>query len=132
MGRRRDKLHARRGVAHPAYVLVHLVTRKLPALAGFGSLRHLDLKVLRVGEVVDRDPEAPRCYLLDRAVAVISVRVRGISVPVFAALARVGAGVDSVHRDRQGLVRLAANRPQRNRSCREPLDYLRRRLHLVK
>ena len=108
MGRRRDELDAGRGVANPADVLVHLVSRQLPALARLRALRHLYLQIARVGEVVYGDAEAPGRYLFYGAAAVVAVGVRGVAPPVFAAFAGVRARVDAVHRYRQRLVRLAA------------------------
>ena len=57
--RRRDKLHARRRVAHPSDVVVDLVAGQLPALAGLRPLRHLDLQVGGVGEIGGRDAKPP-------------------------------------------------------------------------
>ena len=41
----------------------HLAARQLAALAGLGALRHLDLDLVRVREVVGRDAEAARRHL---------------------------------------------------------------------
>jgi hypothetical protein len=43
------------------------VPGQLAALAGLGALRHLDLDVVGVHEVLAGDAEAPRRDLLDRA-----------------------------------------------------------------
>ena len=48
MGRGRNKLYPGSGVAHPADNVVHLVAGKLAALAGLGTLGHLDLQVAGV------------------------------------------------------------------------------------
>ena len=64
--RRRDQPDARRGVPNLGHPRVHLVSRKLAALTGLGSLRHLDLDVGAVGQVVRGDTEASRRDLLDR------------------------------------------------------------------
>ena len=71
--RRRDQADARRGVADPADVLVDLVPGQLAALAGLGALRHLDLQLVGVDEVVDRDAEAAGGDLLDRRAPAIAV-----------------------------------------------------------
>ena len=54
----RDQSHARSGVAHASDPVVYLVARQLSALAGLGSLGHLDLQLAGVGQVVAGDTEA--------------------------------------------------------------------------
>ena len=54
MRRRRDQADAGRRVAHPGDVLVDLVAGQLAALAGLGALRHLDLDVVGVDQVLGR------------------------------------------------------------------------------
>jgi len=46
MRRRRNQPHAGDGVPQASNHFVHLVTRKLAALAGFRALRHLDLQLV--------------------------------------------------------------------------------------
>ena len=58
--RRRDQADAGDGVAHARDDLVHLVAGKLAALAGLGALRHLDLQLVGVDQVVGGDAEARR------------------------------------------------------------------------
>ena len=97
----RDQLYPRRGVAYPADVLVHLVARQLSTLARLRPLRHLDLQVGRVDQVVRRDAEPARRHLFDGAVPPVSVRVGGVAAIVLASLAAVAARADAVHRDRE-------------------------------
>ena len=87
--RRRDQSDARRGVPHFGNPRVHLVSRKLAALAGFRTLGHLDLDVRAVGQVVRGDPESGRGDLLDRAAAPIPVGIAVKSLDVFAAFTAV-------------------------------------------
>ena len=47
--------------------VVDLVARELAALAGLRALRHLDLQLVGVDEVVRGDAEAAGRHLLDRA-----------------------------------------------------------------
>ena len=115
---------ARGRVADPGDVVVDLVARELAALAGLGALGHLDLELVGVDQVVDRDPEASRGDLLDRRAAQIAVGVGDVARRILAALAGVGAGADPVHRDRQRLVRLAAERAEAHRAGGEALDDL--------
>ena len=65
--RRADQADARRGVAGLGDPRVDLVAGQLAALAGLGALRHLDLDVVGVGEVLRGDAEAAGRDLLDRA-----------------------------------------------------------------
>ncbi len=124
--RGRDQPHARGRQADARDVLVDLVPGELPALAGLRALGHLDLQLVRVREVVDRDSEAARRDLLDRRAPRVPV-----ADGILAALAGVRAAADPVHRDRQRLVRLARQRAERHRAGREPLDDRARRLDLV-
>jgi hypothetical protein len=112
MRRRRDQADTRRRSPDPADVAVHLVARQLPAFAGLGPLRHLDLYLVGVGEVVHRDAEAPGRDLLDRRAARVAVRIGHVARGVLAALAGVRSAADPVHRDRERLVRLARERPE--------------------
>jgi hypothetical protein len=65
--RRRDQAHAGNGVAHARDDLVHLVAGQLAALAGLGALRHLDLQLVGVDQVIGGDAEAAAGHLLDGA-----------------------------------------------------------------
>ncbi len=103
----------------------------MSALSGFRPLRHLDLKISCIGQVVDRHAEPTRRHLLDRAAARVAVGVKLVARRVLAAFTGVAARADAVHGDRQRLVRLAANRPERYRSGSETLRYFAGWLHLV-
>ena len=125
--RRADQAHARRRVPGLGHPRVDLVAGQLAALAGLGALRHLDLDVVGVGEVLRRHAEAAGRDLLDRAAALRVVEAVG----VLAALTGVGLRAQPVHGDREGLVRLLADRAVGHRAGREPLDDLGDRLDLV-
>ena len=77
--RRRDEPDARRGVAHLRNPRVDLVAGQLAALAGLRALRHLDLQVVGVHEVLARHAEPARGDLLDGAPARVAVRRRACS-----------------------------------------------------
>ena len=114
----------------PMYV-VDLVPRQLAALAGLRALRHLDLQLVGVDEVVDRHAEAPRGDLLDRRAAAVAVGVglkRAGSSPPSPVFERAA---EPVHRDRERLVRLARDRAEAHRAGAEALDDLARRLDLL-
>ena len=116
---------------HAGDVAVDLVTGQLAALAGLRALRHLDLQLVGVREVVDVDAEPARGDLLDRRAARVAVRVRDVARRILAALAGVRAAADPVHRDRERLVRLARERAERHRAGGEALHDLRRGLDLL-
>ena len=124
---RADESDAGRRVAGRCDPRVHLVTRQLPALARLRPLRHLDLQVVGVGEVLRGHPEPARCDLLDRRAALRVVQ----PVDVLAALARVRLRAEMVHRDGQRLVRLGRDRAVAHRAGGEPLDDLADGFHLV-
>ena len=129
--RRRDQLHAGRGVAHPADVVVDLVSGELAALAGLRALGHLDLEVRGVDQVVGRDAEPARGHLLDRAVPPVAVGVRLVAAVVLAALAGVGARADAVHGDGEALMGFGTDGAERDGAGGEALDDDGGRLHLV-
>jgi hypothetical protein len=52
MRRRADETHARGGMPRLGDPRVYLAARELAALAGLGALRHLDLQLPRVHQVV--------------------------------------------------------------------------------
>ncbi len=112
------------GLGHPG---VDLVTGQLAALARLRALGHLDLDVVGVREVLRGHAEPSGRDLLDGAAPLRVVQPVG----VLAALAGVGLAAEAVHRDREGLVRLLADRPVGHRAGGEPLHDLGDRLDLV-
>ena len=129
--RRRDQADARRRVAHLRDPRIDLVAGQLPAFARLGALRHLDLQVVGVDQVLARDAEARRRDLLDRAAPRVAVRVGRVARRILAAFAGVRLAADAVHRDGERLVRLLADRAVRHRAGREALDDRLDRLDLV-
>ena len=122
--RRRDQPDAGGRVAHPGDRLVDLAAGQLPALAGLGALRHLDLQDVGVDQVFGRDAEPARGDLLDRRAHRVAVRQRLEALRLLAALAGIGFAADAVHRDRQRRVRLAADRAEAHRAGRKAPDDL--------
>ena len=122
---------ARRGVPHFRDPRVDLVSGKLAALARLGALRHLDLQLVGIDQILAGDTEASRRDLLDRAALRVAVRHGQEALRILTALARVGAAAEAIHRDGQRLVRFLADRAVGHRARREPLDDLRDRLDLV-
>mmetsp|Transcript_51253 Transcript_51253/g.111214 ORF Transcript_51253/g.111214 Transcript_51253/m.111214 type:complete len:319 (+) Transcript_51253:2624-3580(+) len=95
--RRRNKSNARRGATRLGDVFKHFLARQLTALAWLGSLSHLDLQLNRISKVLDGDPKASRCHLLDGRLHGIAVFHRLVPARVLAALAGVGQAADAIH-----------------------------------
>ena len=119
--RRRDQRHAGGRVAEPRDQAVDLDAGKLAALAGLCALRHLDLDFLAVVQIFRGHAETARGNLLDRAGRVVAILAKPEARRIFAALAGIGLGADAVHRDRQRLVRLGAERAERDARRDKPL-----------
>src|SRR6185436_5489762 len=126
-----DEAHAGRRVPRLRNPRVDLVPGQLAALAGLGALRHLDLQLVGVDEVLAGDAEAARGHLLDGAALRVAVGHRQEPLGVLAALAGVRLAAQAVHGNRQRLVRLAADRAVGHRARGEALDDLLHRLYLV-
>ena len=75
MRRRRNQSDAGHRVANLRDEVVHLVPRKLATLAGLRALRHFDLELVGIDEVVAGDAEARRGDLLNRATAPVAIRI---------------------------------------------------------
>ena len=97
---------------------IHLVAGQLTTLARLGTLRHLDLQIIGVHEVLAGDTEATAGNLLDAAATSWVVQ----SVAVLATLASVALRSDRVHRDCKGLVRLGADAAVTHRASGEAFD----------
>ena len=93
---------------------IDFVPGKLAALAGFRALRHLDLQLVGVDQIVRGHAEARRRHLLDRAAPQIAVGVWLEALFVFAAFARIRFAADAVHGDGQRFVRLFADGAERH------------------
>src|SRR5204862_7269911 len=101
--RRGDEPHARRRVADLRDVLVDLVAGELPALAGLRALRHLDLQLVAVDQVVAGHAEAAGGHLLDGAPAEVAVGVPLVAYRALAAFARLRLAAAPVHGDGERL-----------------------------
>src|SRR5436190_14743490 len=131
MRRRREQGHARGRVPDLRNPRIHLVTRELSTLAGLRALRHLDLKVVGIDEVLARDAEPGGGDLLDRTTAPVAVRIAPVARRVFTTLAGVRFGTEAVHRDRKRFVRFLTDRAVRHGAGCEALDDRLDRLHLA-
>ncbi len=102
--------------------LVHLVAGQLAAFAGLRALRHFDLQLVGVDQVIGGDAEAAGGHLLDGAAAQIAVGVGLEALFVFPALAGVGLAADAVHGDGERLVRFLADGAEGHGAGGEALD----------
>ena len=117
--RRRDQLDAGRRVAQHRDVVGHLVSGQLAALAGLGALRDFDLDFAGAVEVGRSHAETAGCDLLDLRVRLVPVAVGQEAARVFPAFAGVRAPAEPIHRHRDVLVRLRAERAERHRAGAE-------------
>src|SRR3546814_7527566 len=118
-------------MAHRADPLVNLVAGQLPAFAGLGTLRHLDLDIVRIDEVFGGYAETARCHLLDPAAHRIAIGQRNEPFGLLAAFARIRAPADAVHGDGQRGMRFVADRAEAHRPGAEALDDFARRFNLI-
>jgi hypothetical protein len=107
---RRDETDPGRGVPGPGDPGVDLVPGQLAPLARFGSLRHLDLQIIGVDQVLTRHSEAPGRDLLDRAAPGVTVGTRDEPLGILTPFAGVGTPAESVHRYGERLVGLLRDR----------------------
>jgi hypothetical protein len=131
MRRRRDEADAGCGAARFCDPRVHLGAGQLPAFARLGALRHLDLQLLGVDQVVGSDAETSRRHLLDGRVLRIAVVHRDEAFGIFAALTGVALAADAVHGDRQRLVRFLGNGAVTHGARLEALHEAFDRLHFI-
>mmetsp|Transcript_62362 Transcript_62362/g.174233 ORF Transcript_62362/g.174233 Transcript_62362/m.174233 type:complete len:1082 (+) Transcript_62362:2016-5261(+) len=127
--RRRDEADALGGAARRGDVAGDLGARQLAALAGLGALRHLDLQLLRVGEVLHRHAEAARGDLLNGGLHGVAFGRGLVADGVLTALARVGEAADAVHRLRERRVGLHGDGAVGHGPGAEALHDLARGLH---
>ena len=125
--RRLDQPDPRRGVPGLGHPRVDLVAGQLAALAGLRALRHLDLDVVGVREVLRGHAEPTRGHLLDRRAPLRVVQ----SVGVLAALACVRLRRPAGSSRSPGSRAPPADRAVGHRAGREPLHDLGDRLDLL-
>ena len=109
------------------------MTGQLSALAGLGALRHLDLDIVRVDEVLGGHTKTARGDLLDRRTLGIhgTVGQRQEALWLLPSLAGVRLATKDVHGPRQRGVRFVGNAAKGHGARRETLDDLLRRLHFL-
>src|SRR5258708_26248612 len=128
---RRDQSHPGRRVTNLRDEIIDLVAGKLTALAGLRTLRHLDLQLVSIHQVMAGHAKTRRRDLLDRTAAKIAVGIANEAGGILAALAGVALAADPVHRDREIFVRLLTDRSERHRARPEALHDLRGRFDFL-
>ena len=129
--RRRDQHDPGRRMAQARDHLGDLEAGQLPAFAGLGALRHLDLEFAALVEILSGDAEAARGHLLDRGIRIVAVWQLLVAGGVLAAFARDGARPDAVHGDVERAVSLGRERAQAHAGRHEALADVVDALHLV-
>ena len=129
VGRRRDQLHTRCGIAKARDVLVHLMTGQLTTFSRFRPLRHLDLQFPRIHKIMRRDSESGRRHLLNVTILGIAVRQRAEPLWVFPPFARIALAAKPIHRDCKSFMRFFADRAERHGTGVEALHNFLRRFH---
>jgi len=109
MRRGRDQHNPRSGMPHLGDRLVDFMSRQLTAFTRLGALRHFDLKLAGVGQIIDRDTEPGRCDLFDRTFLGIAVRKGFIPRLILATFPGITRGSQAIHSDRDGLVSFFAD-----------------------
>ena len=92
MRRRRNQRDTWHRIPESRDQIVNLAARQLPALSGFGTLRHFNLQDFSINQVVWCDAKATRRDLLD-----LGDTIGAIPVRILTALTTVGASANLVH-----------------------------------
>src|SRR4029450_5474793 len=98
------------------YCRRNFMARELAAFAGLRTLRNFDLQLVCINQIVAGYSETSRCHLFYAAVARVTIRLRRVAFRVLTSLAGIASGADTIHGDRQGLMRFLAYRAARPRS----------------
>src|SRR4029077_17494060 len=101
-------------MAHLGDPRIHLAAGEFASLPWFRALRHFDLKLFCLGQIIAGYAKAARSHLLNGAVLGIAVWLGDISRWIFAPLAGFALAADSIHGDGQCLVRFFADRSIRH------------------
>ena len=131
MRRRRNQTHARHRMAHARDHFIHFVTGQLAAFTGLRALRHLDLQIVGVHQIMRGDAEPSGRHLFDGTAPGIAVSVGNEARFVFPALAGIGAPAHAIHSDGQRLVGLFRNGSEGHGAGGEALDDFAGRLDIL-
>ncbi len=150
--RRRNQADTRHRVAKEADVLGHLVARQLTTFTGLGTLRHLDLDLVGIDQVLGGHAKAAGRDLFDGGTqgiafleGVVSFDARcaddlrqllaGLerleTLGILTAFASIRFATDAIHRERQRCVRFGRDRPERHGARSKALDDFLGRLDFI-
>ena len=119
---RTDEPNTWGAIANSCDVLVNLLARQFSAFTRFRALRYFDLQFVRVGQILNRDPEATRSDLFDGRPLGVSVGQGFESHGIFAPFAGVAFATEAIHGDSHGFVGFGADRPKAHRAGAKSLD----------
>mmetsp|Transcript_9325 Transcript_9325/g.18389 ORF Transcript_9325/g.18389 Transcript_9325/m.18389 type:complete len:622 (-) Transcript_9325:3164-5029(-) len=124
MRRGRDETNSGGGSTGLGNLVGDLEAGKLSTLTGLGSLSHLNLDLVRVGEVLCGHTEATRSDLLDGTALGVSVGERLETSRVLTTFSSVGASSDAVHGHSKSLVSLCGDGSKTHGTSGEALEDL--------
>ena len=107
---------------HSCDDFINLVSRQLTTLTGLCALRHLDLQLVRIYQVVRRDSESSRGDLLHCTASKVSIGIAIKALLVFATFSCIRLAANAVHRNRESLVRFFTDGTERHCARRKALD----------
>src|SRR6185295_2731799 len=117
-------------MTHRRYRRGNFMARELAAFAWLRTLRNFDLQLVCINQIIAGYSETSRRHLFYAAVARVAIRFRHVAFRVLASLACIASAAETIHGDREGLVRFPADRTVRHRTGLEPFDDLRGRFNL--
>ena len=150
--RRRNETDAGHRVAQETNVFGNLVPRQLTAFARLGALRHLDLELIGIDQILDGHTKTTGGDLLDRRTQAVTFLELQIAFDttladdlgdhlacldaleacrIFSAFAGIRLAANTVHGNRQRAVRLGRDRAERHGAGGETLDDLAGRLNFL-
>ncbi|OIQ83878.1 hypothetical protein GALL_343050 [mine drainage metagenome] len=150
--RRRNQADARHREAQLGDVFGHFSARQLTAFARLRALRHLDLDLIGIGQVLGRHAKAAGSHLLDLGTHGVAGLERDVALDpaladqvgqggvlfhrleahrILAAFAGVGLAADAVHGYRQHGMRLGRNRSERHGAGSEARHNRLGRFHFI-
>jgi hypothetical protein len=120
MRRRRNEADASSRVTGSCDGSRDLVTRKLATLTRLCPLRHFDLKLVSISEIIGGHAETPRRDLLDCGSHGVPVVENDGALRVFATFSRVRLPAKAIHGDSERGMCLHRDRPIRHGTSNEP------------
>ena len=131
MRRRRDETYTRCRVTGLCDPRIDLTGRELSAFTRLCTLRHLDLDLFCMYEVIGSNTETSGSDLLDRTHLRIAVRHSLISFRILTAFTGVGLTAQTVHGDGQSLMCFLTDGTVGHSTCLKSLDDVLDRFYFV-